>query len=780
MEIIMNLTQFPQGYYPFYLIIFCLVALYAIGILFKFRNNKRFLIRYGLNLRSKLNKDLINLVCIFTLPFLFAWRFFTNIKGAKLFLNYQDQLLFYGHSFFSNIALKHGVFPFWNPFIGFGFPIYSITRNPIFHLPNIIMLSFSGSNLSIREFAGYVILHAALFGCFTYIALRSMHLSKFSSLCGGLLAALSPAFIFRSLYVIDFSYSVIYFPLMLVILYKFIAHPTMSKLILGGLVAGLMCLTTQTNNLMFAFYILLAIAIYLLIVHYNGMRSLIVKISGLLGIGALGVGISAVHLLPVISFLSKSGRIGSPAQYMDSLYFTPIDSVINALLQNPYLAMFYFGHVLLLILIIIGVCIYRGNRLVRISLVTVIVLFSFVLGPLSWIYDFSYVVLPFFNKFRWFSRINHFAPVFIAILGAFGVRALEEPDLQEKKRFMNRLKNILGIVCLGSFFLILIVYPEKSLSENILYLDKSHMYKFLAFLSGTKARSLLLISISCAVMYIITWLRGQRHTFTTSLKAILLFSLISFGYFEFQRFIWIDPHSFISSKNPVTDNYVNIIKKKTLNEMTSLRQPGSEDINDILQFYPMAYHNVEAMDERIMRFSRWNHLPFRDDDIRDYPVSRGNIDSLVGLANMPTQKPHKTMPRAFMVADYTILKNQDPDNYLDAIENVLDWKKVVFLEKEPVLFEHRTDLQSFANKYFKNKKQLLQDDEGMKYISQFLKEHPADNLAHYIYGQYLEHQGKFQDAYNHYFFSNLLKESDRAQQAMKILEDNKEIDSYCE
>jgi len=198
-------------------------------------------------------------------------------------------------------ALQHGSFRFWEPNISFGFPIYAEGTLALFHPWKLLLLA------ALPLLAAHDLLYLSSFvlaaTCGFFVA-RTLGLSVGFALVAGLAIAFSPAAL-GNLYNVSYAHSIAWSALALVAFERWYAKPSGRRL---AVFAATIALTLCAGYVPTAFALLLFLGTALAIRFAFEPHQVVTHAPGFAGALALGIGIAALQLLPLLELMRHSVR----------------------------------------------------------------------------------------------------------------------------------------------------------------------------------------------------------------------------------------------------------------------------------------------------------------------------------------------------------------------------------------------------------------------------------------------------------------------------------------
>lgn len=206
-----------------------------------------------------------------------------------------------------------GIFPLWNPYNFSGNVIFADLASAVLYPLNIIFFFFG----MVDGWTIMTIIQPFLFGFFTYRFLSSVGLKKGAAIFGAVAAAVSPSFIAWISDHLTVSHAFLWLPLILFSIEKFVQTGKRKYIVLGAfsLAASLLAGFMQPFAYVFGASFL-----------YAGFRK---RSVWLLGMFILGLGLSAIQILPTLELLALSPRVTADVGYLSDMYLLPIRHLLS-------------------------------------------------------------------------------------------------------------------------------------------------------------------------------------------------------------------------------------------------------------------------------------------------------------------------------------------------------------------------------------------------------------------------------------------------------------------
>jgi hypothetical protein len=258
---------------------------------------------------------------LLTLPLIL---YFPLLIGSKVLYWGVILLQFYPWRKLAVEQIRSGHWPLWNPYLGAGTPLAANLQTAAFYPPNILFLLMPVE----RAFGWELALHVTLAGVFAYCLGRTLGLSPFGALVGGLAYGGGGYIVSHSVFP-SMVYAAAWLPLMLAFTERLVRRPfqnSQSKHQIGywfldvALLSATVALQLLAGHAQTSFYSLVSVAFFALFRlaqrHAAGdrprrIRPLLLS-AGALFLSALGgIALAAIQLLPSAELAAHSQRAGT-------------------------------------------------------------------------------------------------------------------------------------------------------------------------------------------------------------------------------------------------------------------------------------------------------------------------------------------------------------------------------------------------------------------------------------------------------------------------------------
>ncbi len=626
--------------------------------------------------------------------------------------------------------IKQGHWPLWNPLILTGTPLLANFQSAPFSPTNIFY--FVMNNLD--AWSLQIITQLFLAALFLYLLLREFGRSKIASLAGGLFFAFA-GFIIIWMEWNGHSLTAAFFPLIILLTLKWFKT---SKLIWGSLLSLSLALQIFSGYPQIILYEFMVIPILILWLDKKLFFNFKI-LFGFIFFLILGLGLSAIQILPGVELLSLSQRkvedvinVSAFLPWQMIITFVAPDFFGNHVTKNywgtgDYTLVTGYSGVVVMILAGLGFLTFIKDKMARFaaSLIGLSFLIAFPNPVTIFIKDSGFLGLQAASAHRVLILSN----LGVAILSAFGIDALISKDLKLKNLIRSFYFPAILIIIFGGLYF---------LSVKFLALSTVDLINF-----NVGLRNLILplffLLFSLVILILIFKFKSKRFIITIFLIIISLLELFRFGW----KFTPFSPKHIIFPKTPVIEFLQNQPKPFRV---------FAEDVVPINLLMPYNLSRIEGYDAVYpIRFAKY--LSVLNSNSVDFgPMGRygsvNNIDSnLLNLVNakyilaakkegkIPKkfQKPYlkpifedktvvvfenlKVIPRATMFYDWEISKD-DTKTLSRLIDPDFLINKKLILEKEPDI-----DINSGkSDVYFEespNKKiiEVVTDQDGVLLIS---------------------------------------------------------------
>jgi len=405
---------------------------------------------------------------VFSGLFILSLLFFQKAIDSTRILSGGDitHYLLYLRSFVAE-TIKHGIIPFWNPYIFSGVPCAAGMQPAVFYPLNLVIFTLLPSHLGITVSA---VIHLFLSGCFAYIFMKALKCPWTSALTTAFIFMFS-GFQMTHLYAghADIFSASIWLPLILFFIEMTVQTMGFSYCILGSLAIGIQFLSGHPQ---ISFYTYLLSGVYaafrLGIIILNKEYAKAVKLLPLLGMMGMIAGcIACIQIFPTLELPAYSSRSGGTGYDFNTFSSFPPENILSfffPMLFGNSLDIPYWGRGLLheicgfvgiipLILAIMAIVSKRNAYTILFSVLAMVsLLLSF--GKYTVMYKLCYEFIPGFDLFRVPGRMMYLWTFCLAVLAGFGSSSLMELPKRKQVVLFSQIFGVLGILAmLSSFFI---------------------------------------------------------------------------------------------------------------------------------------------------------------------------------------------------------------------------------------------------------------------------------------------------------------------------------------
>lgn len=426
--------------------------------------------------------------------------------------------------------IKDGQLPLWNPSSYFGESLIGNFQTGIFNPFNLLFflpVSFNiawSMQVMIQPFLGMVCM---------YLMLRNWKVSQHAALLGGVSYGLSGQMLVWMEYnLLGFSFVV--FPLLILILDKYIAQKKLNKIIPLSLVVAFVIFVGYVQLL---YYFLLFGFLYLVLNIFfekSGWGKLLKSLLYFLTAVLIGLLISSIQLLPGIETLLPSIRSFDVVASTNEVTYLPLKNLLTIIIPD-YLGNAatynYFGEggyesfvfYTSIVSLIGAVWAFKNNSYrKKVYIVTILLLLSFGLAVKNPLSELTQTLGFLGLKGSVTSRVLFVYGFCISVLAAIGVDYLKvKPKIEKKDFLIVGILTALFIGTLISYYIISFTVSGKSYA-NLLAGDLNHLnisvrnslwpiiiagFTFLVILIRPRSRLLwyVLIILLCVDMFRFGW-----------------------------------------------------------------------------------------------------------------------------------------------------------------------------------------------------------------------------------------------------------------------------------
>ena len=328
---------------------------------------------------------------------LFFWRILTPSPTDRLIFQKGDFTQhYYAFASYQVERLWEGEFPLWNPYNYAGDSFVGNVQFSSFYPPRWLTALFLGQDgLSLEEYQLEAAVHYWLASVLMFAFLHAHTRRASVALAGSILYAYSGYLTGYPLLQVSVLESVIWLPMMMLGVH----HTVSGRVYLGSIVAGVaMAFSLFGGHPQTTMQISYLALLYLAYLGWKKGLTPVAIVTRMASIVAIGIGLSAIQLLPSLEFTRLSYRV-TDYGYMDKANGFAAADFFQVVAPGFFgdWSPLYIGMAGLLL----GIGGVLNTRTQRAFWLTVIVIGLFLsLGGGSILYDLFYLVVPGFNVFR--------------------------------------------------------------------------------------------------------------------------------------------------------------------------------------------------------------------------------------------------------------------------------------------------------------------------------------------------------------------------------------------
>jgi uncharacterized membrane protein YqjE len=469
--------------------------------------------------------------------------------------------------------------PIWTDLVAGGYPLMGDPQNMTWYPPARLLAMIPGS------WNAFVLLAYVLASSFTYLYVYTLTTSRLGAIVAGLVYGMS-GFMMAHLGHTTMIHAAAWIPLIICALERLRSRWTAGW---GAIAMGATASSVLAGHPQITVYGLGLSAIYALVLGGTATVGRWRYYGRVVGIMAIGLGLSAIQIVPTIELSQLSNRATMTLAEFSAMslpreqllqflfpYFFGGPFAFAGIAPGPYQLPYWgqwnvaeiTGYVGLLPLMLtgLGVIASRQSRpIVNFWLGVGVIAFLLALGGDTVLGHWLYHV-PIYNKFR--AQGRHFVEVALAcsVLSGFGVAAIQARSVS--RRLIRRLCAVSVIVMCGG--LMLKLWPIATLRAQAAKVG-------IAFLAvspwDNPAIGIPLVLLGLSLLALVLWYRWpQRPLLAGMLITVVILNLASFGWFcEWQL---LSPPARRLTPNPMVQTYARLLRSQqdrwlTLNALTA-------------------------------------------------------------------------------------------------------------------------------------------------------------------------------------------------------------------
>jgi len=522
-----------------------------------------------------------------------SFVYFADLFISKEIFSFRDlSRYYYPLRLFSVELIKSGNFPFWNPYIACGHPLFATLQSVVLYPLSII---YYIGNFD-TAFNLFIVLHVFLGGLFFYFLMKDLKYSKAASLISAMVFSYG-GYLISVINLTTTLASAIWFPLVFLFYKRLIERGKIGYLILTSVFLGIMFLGGEPTPLYSTIFLL---GLYTLIVSFSDGKKLLKNLLLYTLCIALFALLFSFQILPLWELVSLSDRTYSSFDKATFWSFHP-RNVVNFLLPffhgppllrsydepspltQDWLLLSYLG-IMPTILFIISI-IFKKDRCTTFFKVGFIAGLIFIFGRFTPLYEILYRYVPGFSFIRYpvkFFFIN--AMCFSYLCGAGFSEYWRRVKIKDPAllRFSKGLL-ILGFI-VSIIFLMLYLFKGMILSQIVIHSEHLELaqdgkalahYLRIATNFFNMRRMFVFIIAGALILFV-----GSKKRLKEAVFVSLIATLIFVDYYG-EKNIQVNPSVSKEALHRVTPNLRIIKEDKGLFRVYTSREQGK--INEVLR-----------------------------------------------------------------------------------------------------------------------------------------------------------------------------------------------------
>ena len=386
--------------------------------------------------------EAIILAALMLLPLLFWWQLWAFDPADRAVIAEGDfTSQYYPLQLFAARELAAGHLPAWDPYLNAGQPGLGDIQTGTFYPLNLVtnlILALLGLPFDVGLLTWQVVIHFSLASLFTYLFVR--HLTRRAGArapaarFAGAVAALAftyggylTSFPVQQLTILE---TVVWLPLALFFVDRAFQQPrAYPQAILAGMALACAFLAGHPQTAMYLVYTTLAYGLFQAsnAMHHepHTTNHVLRSMSYVLLPLVLGAALSAVQLIPTLTFIARSTRAN--LDYKAVAWGFPLAEITHLLYPGYFGGSPQYVGILPLILALAALFVKRARRQVVFWIVVGLVALVLALGGNTFLYNVAYLLAPGFGVVRNQERIVCLFGFAVSVLGGYGALTLVQP-----------------------------------------------------------------------------------------------------------------------------------------------------------------------------------------------------------------------------------------------------------------------------------------------------------------------------------------------------------------
>ena len=451
-----------------------------------------------------------------------------SLTGRSLFVERDLTSFFYPFRIIWVETVRHGHFPFWNPYIKCGVPLFA-TIQPAVLYPLSLPYLFLPLDLA---FNWTIIFHFFLAGVFTYMLMKELGTSTQGSLAAAI-AFIFGGYLISVHNVLNTLLSVSWYPLVMFCGCRLVRSGKARWAVACGFSLCFMFLGGGIEILIFAGASLLILCLYPKILPLGGAAGFpsLIRRLGLLGLALIVfLGLSMVQLLPFLELYRLSDRSGGMTlEQVTTWSLAPRDLIYMLIpdlygsrlspdrywrLQN-YLKTIYVGPICLFFA---GIYFLRQGRQGLLLLASMGLVLVLALGRHTPVFPFFFKYFPLFGSLRYPVKFVFLFVFYLCVASGLGLDMLRKRFSEKHRPKLWRQGLLVAFVLVLAGLLLLVrFYPERIMELARKWLSTVPDSTYSPMILHNVSRLLFLAILALMVVFF-----GSRRRLTRGASPLLL------------------------------------------------------------------------------------------------------------------------------------------------------------------------------------------------------------------------------------------------------------------
>ena len=413
-------------------------------------------------------KDAIYIAALFILTIIFFEQMIFHSKILLLRDLYCDYIPW---RTFARESIRNGVIPLWNPYSSLGQPFIAFPQTAVFYPLNLMFYVLP----IITALRWFIVLHIFLAGFFMYILMKHWNVIRIAAFISAIIFMFNGMIISRLEFLTIIS-TIVWIPLLLYLLDIAIKKNSLWYGVLTGIVLSIQLLAGHPQTF---YYTYLSLGLYWIVrITIQGfttrdIKSIIKQFFVLPLATIIAISLSMIQLLPTLELTNLSVRADNYNPQINEASLHPFHlftflmpylfgipgyaNVFWGITQIEFwMSSFYIGIFTLILILLSTIFLFckkyelsntdtslkdaSNNFRLLTALFSALTMLLIILasGMYTPIYNIFYTYFPFFNKFRWPSRIMELAVFSLSIIAGIGahyffISVKNTKNLQSKK-----------------------------------------------------------------------------------------------------------------------------------------------------------------------------------------------------------------------------------------------------------------------------------------------------------------------------------------------------------